>query len=59
MLSKNGAEEDNDLGYHDKLAVSLFFFSDGCATDNKELGDSIEIVLFDERRNLRDGVYFW
>ncbi len=30
------------LGYHDKLALSLFFFSDGCATDYKELGDSIE-----------------
>ncbi len=30
------------LGYHDKLALSLFFFSDGCATDHKELGVSLE-----------------
>lgn len=30
------------FGFHEKLALSLFFFSDGMATDHKKLGVSIE-----------------
>lgn len=42
LLSLRKAKDLLSSGCHDKLAVSLFFFSDGMATDHKKLGVSIE-----------------